>query len=194
MPRSTFVPPGALRRFARAEEGATAVEFGFIALPLILMLCAILELAMVFIVSTTIENATEFASRKIRTGEFQLGGATAKTDFKKLVCNNTSWLKTTCDSKLTVDVETFASYADAAKSDPANPVGFNPAITPTCWSPGSAGDIVLVRTYYQWNLFTPLLDRSLVNMGSSSNQRLITFTTGFRNEPFNDDAPVGAKC
>jgi len=194
MPRSISAPPGALRRFARTEDGATAVEFGFIALPLVLMLCAILELAMVFIVSTTIENATEFASRQIRTGEFQLSGTTAKTDFKKLICDNTSWLQTTCDSKLTVDVETFANYADAAKSDPADPVGFDPVKTPTCWSPGDAGDIVLVRTYYQWDLFTPLLDRSLANMGNSSNQRLITFTTGFRNEPFNDDTPVGAKC
>jgi Flp pilus assembly protein TadG len=183
-----------LRRFARAERGATAVEFGLLALPLCLLLFGMLELGMVFAVSTTIEDATESAARQIRTGQFQTSGANAKSDFKNLVCSTTGWLQSDCGARLTVDVQTFATYSDAANSNPANPTGFDPSKTSTCWSPGNPGDIVLVRTYYLWDLFTPLLDHSLGNMGGSSTQRLIQFTTGFRNEPFNDNSPVGAKC
>ena len=51
-----------------------------------------------------------------------------------------------------------------------------------------------MRTYYEWDLYTPLLNVGLQNMGASSNKRLISSATSFRNEPYSTQSPVGAKC
>src|SRR5262245_45049223 len=124
------------RRFLHARGGAVAVEFAFVAFPFLLLLFGLLELALVFIVSMTLETATGDAARMIRTGEFQSGGSTGKSDFQKLVCDRMMWLKSGCAGKLTVDVQTFAiddfkSMSDSGVQDPAN---FNKATT--CFSPG----------------------------------------------------------
>lgn len=75
-----------LKRFARAERGATALEFAIIGTPFLILFFAVIELGLVFMVSITLQNATDAAARKIRTGQFQTGGATSKADFKTQVC------------------------------------------------------------------------------------------------------------
>jgi Flp pilus assembly protein TadG len=192
MPRPRLAPIVALRRFARAQRGATAIEFAIIALPFLVLLFGIIELGMVFLVSTTLQNATDNAARQIRTGQFQTSGANTQNDFKALVCNSMSWLSTPCATKMSVDVQTFANFTDLSAKGQVNATTFNP--NNLCWSTGQPGDIVLVRTYYQWDVFTPLLDASLVNMGAGSKKRLISAATSFRNEPWSSQAIVGAKC
>ena len=177
-------------RFRRAERGATAIEFALISLPFLMLIFGTLELALVFMVGTTLDNATQYASRQIRTGQFQTSAANSKTDFKTLVCSNMSWLSSQCASNLWLDVETFNDFADLAGAKPPNSATFDP--TKTCFSAGQPTDIVLVRAYFEWTLFTPLLNNALENMGGGSGKRLITSTTAFRNEPFNTNPPVGA--
>lgn len=181
-----------MRRFARAKRGAVAVEFAFVAFPFLLLLFGIVELALVFVVSTTIEGATESAARRIRTGEFQTSGATSKDNFRDLVCARMSWLSGGCAGALIVDVQTFAvdDYQGMANDAPQNPNAFDPGAT--CFSPGGPGDVVLVRVYYPWTLFTPLLNDALQNMGDG--KRLVSAVAAFRNEPYNSDPQVGAKC
>jgi Flp pilus assembly protein TadG len=192
MSRPRLSAIAALRRFARARRGATAVEFALIALPFLVLLFGIIELGMVFLVSVTLQNGTDNAARKLRTGQFQTSGANTKADFKALVCNNMSWLSTTCAARLSVDVQTFTNFNTLSATGAVNPTTFNPAAT--CWSAGQPGDIVLVRTFFQWDIFTPMLNASLVNMGTGSGKRLINATTSFRNEPWSSQTPVGAAC
>ena len=52
------------------------------------------------------------------------------------------------------------------------------------FDPGDAGDIVLVRVFYRWQLLTPGFTAALANM--DNNQYLVTAATVFRNEPFDD--------
>lgn len=187
MPRTRFNPIAALRRFARARQGATAIEFAIIALPFMILLFGIIELGMVFLVSVTLQNATDNAARQIRTGQLQNGGSNTKTAFASLVCANMTWLSAPCSSKLTVDVQTFANFTALSNAGQIDPTTFNPNTTQ--WSSGQAGDIVLVRTYYQWDIFTPMLNASLVNMGTGSGKRLIGAATSFRNEPWSTQTP-----
>jgi Flp pilus assembly protein TadG len=187
----------ALTRFARAERGATAVEFGLLTLPIMVMVFGLVELALVFLVSATLETAVETASRKIRTGEFQMGATPTRAAFKGLVCGEMGWLGPGCADNLTVESRTFTSFGNLVVAPPPPPGAFEVDLNLTndpCFAVGKATDIVLVRTYYRWKLFTPLLDASLENMGDGSGQRLISSTTAFRNEPYNDDPPVGAAC
>lgn len=188
--------PSALRRFAarfaRAERGAIAVEFALICIPLMVLIFGVLELAMVLLVSTTLEGATESAAREIRTGEFQTSAGNTAADFKALVCSKMSWLSTQCSTNLWVDVRSFATFGALAGNAPMAGPAFNPAAT--CFAAGQPTDIVLVRTYYQWQLFTPLLNNALEDMGAGSGRRLLSTATAFRNEPYNTNPPVGAAC
>ena len=184
-----------LARFARAERGVTAVEFAMVSLPMLVMIFGLLELALVFLVTTTLDTAVQTSARQIRTGEFQLSAGNTRTDFKNLVCANMTWLTSKCAADLFLDVQTYSDFAGMAAAPPLQLSAFravNP--TPTCFSTGQPTDIVLVRAYFKWDLFTPLLNNALENMGGGSGQRLITSTTAFRNEPFNSNPPIGTSC
>jgi Flp pilus assembly protein TadG len=180
------------KRFARADDGTTAIEFSLVSLPFVVMTFGLIELVLVLLVCTTLETATEAASRRIRTGEFQESGSNTKTDFKNLVCARMSWLADQCASNLFVDVRTFNNFAALAANAPAPPDGFNP--NSTCFTPGAPTDIVLVRAYFKWRLITPVIDAVMENMGGGTGMRLISTTTAFRNEPYNESQPVGARC
>ena len=56
------------RRFAGDRKGAVAVEFALVAFPLVFMLMACFELAMIIVLSVTLDHATDVSARQIRTG------------------------------------------------------------------------------------------------------------------------------
>ncbi len=159
---------------------------------MLLMIFGLLELALVFLVTTTLDTATQWASRQIRTGEFQTSGSNTAADFKNLVCSEMTWLSSKCNADLWIDVRTFSNFSGLATTPAINPTTFNP--NTICFSAGQPTDIVLVRAYFEWALFTPLLSSALVNMGSGSGMRLVNSTTAFRNEPFNTTPPLGTSC
>lgn len=190
MARSRRNPLAALARFARARQGATAVEFAIVALPFMILLFGIIELGTVFLVSATLDNATDRAARMIRTGEFQTSGNVSINDFKALVCQRMAFLSSPCVGTLKVNVRTFNSFNDVSAAEGIGGGTFDEA--DGCWSLGKPTDIVLVETRYEWTLFTPLLDRALENMGDG--KRAISSIATFRNEPYSDEEPVGAGC
>lgn len=168
-----------LRRFAAARRGATAVEFALVAAPFLALMFGVLELGLVFMVSTTLDNATEAAARTIRTGQLQTAGGGA-TSFKNAVCANMTWLGSSCAGKLTVDVRTFPKFADVAMTEPVTDGEIDPS--KTNFTAGGGEDIVVVRAYYEWTLITPMLNAGLANLGGT--KRLVYSTVTFRNEPY----------
>ena len=162
-------------RFARAERGATAVEFALVGIPFLMLIFAIIELGLVFLVSITLETAVADVGRTIRTGQVQTAGGTAST-FKTAVCNKLSWLGSKCQGALQIDVRTFSDYASTNTSS----ANLNVPTTMN-WDPGSPGSIVLVRAYYTWPLITPLLTTGLQ---SANGKRIIYAATAFSNEPY----------
>lgn len=179
-----------VKRFGRAERGATAVEFALISLPLIALILGTLELAMILLVVTSLETATEGASRRIRTGEFQTSAANTRADFKALVCSGMSWLSSQCNANLTVTSQVFNDFGTLAGSPPMT--GASYVAGGGCFATGNPTDIVLVRAYFTWPLFAPLLNVVLDNTGSG--RRLLSAATAFRNEPYSDTLPTGAAC
>lgn len=172
-----------LARFSRDEAGmTTTLEFAFVAAPFFALLFGIIELGMIFLVSTTLESATDVVARQIRTGELQIaGGATAVT-FAKQICAEgiVSWLGSNCAANLSIDVRTFAQFQNANVADPVTNGALNkPALT---FQPGGPSDIVLVRTFYVWTLIAPGLDGAIQQL--SGGKILITSTATFRNEPY----------
>ena len=172
--------PRRLGRFLGDSRGAIAVEFALVALPFIVMILSVFELALMFTVSTTLDSATARAARQIRTGQLQTaGGATAAT-FATTICNNLGWLESQCSSNLSVDVRTFPSFSNATLNNPVTSGAIDS--TKLLFNMGNAGDIVMVRAYYQWKLFTPFLNGGLTLLSNGST--VISSTTTFRNEPY----------
>lgn len=169
-----------LRRFGADREGATAVEFAIVAVPFLALIFGILELGLVFMVSTTLDNATETVARRIRTGQFQTSSSNNLTAFKTAVCDEMSWLSNDCTGRLYVNVRTFPKFADVTLAPPASET----ELKTEPFTTGGPEDIVVVRTYYEWSLITPLLNQGLQTI-AGSDKRLITTTATFRNEPYN---------
>jgi Flp pilus assembly protein TadG len=162
-------------RFARAERGATAVEFALVSIPFLLLVMAMIELGLVFLVSLSLENAIIDVGRTIRTGEAQ-GAKLTAAGFKTAVCNKMSWLGDRCAGALSLDVRTYADFTSVGAS-----AASATAPNPTAWDPGQAGSIVLVRGYYTWPLVTPLMNTGLQ---SADGKRTIYAATAFMNEPY----------
>ena len=186
-----------LARFARAEQGAVAVEVSLVLALFLGLIFALFELAMVLLAFTSLETAVQVSGRQIRTGEFQQSASNSQANFRDLVCANMGWLSSQCTSNAFVEVRTFASFSDLASNQPLPPSTFKPttpATTPkTCFTTGNPTDIVLVRAYFKWRLFTPLLDHGLENLPGTG-MRLMSSATAFRNEPYSDQPALGAKC
>ncbi|MFA7646327.1 MAG: TadE/TadG family type IV pilus assembly protein [Phenylobacterium sp.] len=175
-----------VRRLVRARDGATAVEFALIATPFFLLLMGILELALVFLVSTTLEHATQDAARMIRTGEFQAEGNVTADDFENLVCDRLVLLGDACKAQLDVDVRAYANLKEMVTAQADNE--YDPE--ETCFEAGGPREVVLVRTSIRWKIFTPLLAPSMASAGDG--KRLIRSTTAFKNEPYLGEAPASA--
>ena len=176
-------PRGAiLGRFKRSQGGATAVEFALVAAPFLYLLMAIFETGLMLFSEYVIENGVAKAAREIRTGQVQ-STAVSAADFKNLVCGNlASFLK--CDTNLNIDVRSFTKFSDISLPPPLNADGTmsDTVSKDASWDTGTALEVVVVRTYYVWKLFTPGISQ-LSNMAGDS--RLLTAGAVFRNEPFN---------
>lgn len=183
--------PRLLARFRRSQDGATAVEFGFIAFPFLILLAAILETALLFWTSQVLEEAVSQASRRLLTGQsherYSSNDATIKTEaFKNDVCAGASAL-IDCD-KLIVDVRTYSSFANAKTGvDGSNPIsagGLN--TTGFGYNQPQPSQIVVVRAVFPYSLYFTQWSASLANIGEG--RRGIVASMTFRTEPYNAPA------
>ncbi|MBW8733509.1 MAG: pilus assembly protein [Asticcacaulis sp.] len=167
------------RHFHRNRKGAVAVEFALVAFPLIFLLLACFELAMIIVLSVTLDHATDVTARQIRTGIMTQGNSTA-AGFVQKVCDNMGWLAATCPSSLHIDVQTYDSFAQVPTADLIKNGKFDTANF--AYNIGGGSKIQLVRAYYEWPLFTPLLQAGLSTLGNKD--AVVSSKVVFRNEPF----------
>jgi Flp pilus assembly protein TadG len=191
--------------FCRNKDGATAVEFGLVLAPFAMLLFAIIETALVFFTGQALQTAVTDAARLIMTGQAQSttvpdgSGGTKKYglgEFKLDVCSRFPVI-TNCTSSLMLDVRTYASFSAASVSTPTKVVDGKTEVDNAqlgTWTPGAAGDIVVVRAVIEYPVLIPILsflgsnlDLKLANLGNG--KRLIMGSAAFRNEPFPTVAP-----
>ena len=184
-------------KFSRNTEGATAIEFAFVAIPFFALLFGIIELALVFFVSSSLSHATTEAGRIIRVGNFQAcGGA---DQFKALVCSNMNGLGG-CWKNVRIDVIDGPSFKTIALPTPPAPQPPIPGQTGAAAIPqtpngtistnaNTAGSPVVVRSILYYRLALPAGLTRLESPGTPG-IRVISSSTAFRNEPF----PVSGSC
>lgn len=177
---------GSLRRFRRSQSGASAVEFGFVALPFLMLLAAMVETALMFWTSEVLEEAVSSASRSLLTGTsqtlFQGDPATKTAAFKNAVCENAPAL-IDCD-RLKIDVRSYSSFGGATTGTSAsNPVqGGALDTTGFGYNQPGAEQIVVVRAVLEYTLVFTQWSSALANIGGG--KRAIVASTTFRSEPF----------
>ena len=177
-----------LEAFASDKRGIAAVEFAMIAIPFFFLIFGLLEVCVIFIMSSILEHGANEASRSIKTGQFQSAGFDENT-FKAAVCSELFGLMT-CDDKLSLDVKTFSNFAGTGGDpSPIDPDTGDLADDTFGFNPGAQNEIVVVRVFYEWDLIIPVMSAPLANM--SNNRRLLQATIAFRNEPFGNSSTSG---
>lgn len=171
-----------LKRYGSNQTGSAMVEFALVAAPFLVLLVGLLEVCLIFIVTTTLEHGAAEASRRIRTGELQNSGASAE-GFKTIVCENTFGMLD-CGKRLMVDVRVFDDFGNTSGGDPLKDGEVDDDNLQ--FDAGSGSDIVLARVFYEWNIITPVIGTPLSNM--NGNKRLLQASVAFRNEPFTLDS------
>jgi Flp pilus assembly protein TadG len=166
--------------FKKSDEGVTAIEFAFVGGPFIYLMCVLFETGFMLFSEYIIENGVNQSARMIRTGEVQMNGVSA-SQFKDLVCGNlVSYLD--CSSKLHVDVRRFKDFPSVSLPPPTAGQELSTAVTTGAqFQVGCPGEVVVVRAYYEWDVFFPGISH-LANL--SGDRRLLTSGAAFRNEPY----------
>jgi Flp pilus assembly protein TadG len=177
LPRPAISAPS-LRCFANQRKASTTVEFGLLAAPFIALSFGIIQTAMVFFAGQALETAAATSGRLILTGQAQIQGWSA-AQFKQQVCDAITGIFN-CQSSVYVDVETYSSFAAANLGMPVTNGSFNSG--EMGYNPGSPGDIVVVRLYYQYPVYMNLLGFNLSNLNGGYN--LLAATAIFKNEPY----------
>ena len=183
-------PTRRLNRFARARDGAVAVVYAFLLLPFLTLIFAVLEVALAFLATASLDTAVEKATRRIRTGTFQasyntMSQSAQQTELVNLICKEVTWLTSNCRTRLTIDVRTLPGGSwrtVSSRPGPWDPVNatFNPS--GACFAPSGPQDVVLVRAFYKWPILTPFLNQAVHRVDGVNT--LMSATQAFRNEPF----------
>lgn len=169
-----------LARFRRDVSGSTAIEFGFVCVPFVALMLAILQISMTFFAQQTLETASDKAVRQLVTGQAQNSGMT-QAQFKALVCSNLpSFMQ--C-ARVMIDVQSVTSFSSASTAAPTITYDSNGNISNNWqYTPGAAGGIVIARIMYVWDVQSGPLGFDISTMGTG--RRLLSAVNVFKTEPY----------
>jgi Flp pilus assembly protein TadG len=181
-------------------DGASAIEFSLVAMPLILTLVGIIEVALVLFVNVLLEGAVRDSARYGITG-YTEGGVSREQMIRKIVEERTVGMIDM--SKVKVDTLVYQTFSDIGKPEPlTNDVngngqydagdGYADINGNGKWDAdmgaagvGGPGAVVVYRISYKWPLLTGLLTPLLGSNGYVP----LSVSTAVRNEPFPNAAP-----
>ena len=162
------------------RRGAAMLEFALVAVPLMALLIATIETALISFTQQAIETAAESAARSITTGAVQAAHMTQQQFHDSACTTLPTYLS--C-SKLMVDVQKTTSFSAVSTAPPTISYDSNGNPTNTfAFAAGGAGDIVVVRLMYLWPVSVGGFGLGLNNAGR--NTRMIIATNVAKTEPY----------
>lgn len=170
--------PGLMHR-RRRREGSTAVEFALVAFPFFMLLFGILEIGLLLLVDALVETAVSDAGRQVRTGLAQEQKLEIE-DIKKRLCANMSVFAADCPSRAFIDIRVVEGFSTPSDADPLKTGVFDPSVL--TYRPGSPGDRVLVRVWYEHPIVSPFIAQAVSR--TTDRRVMLTTTLAFRNEPY----------
>jgi Flp pilus assembly pilin Flp len=183
---------GRLRALWRDTSGATAVEFVFVAIPVIYMMVGILEFSAAMTVSNSLEAATNLSSRLGKTGyvdtEADLDQSeTIREEIERRVGPLIDM------NKLDIDAKAFSDFGDVDNPEAWNDADEDGEPDPGEWTDtdgdnfcdgctgfGGADNVVIYTITYPWTIMTPLMNRLLGEDGILT----LTAYSVVKNEPY----------
>jgi Flp pilus assembly protein TadG len=161
-----------LLRFLRNDRAAAALEFAIGGSIFILLICMIIEVDLIIFTQSVLDNAARDAARLIRTGQIQNAGGSV-TPFTNRLCTDVGSL-IPC-SKIQYNVQSASQFSSLNATVKINGSG---QMKNTQFTPGTAGQDVLVQVGYYRKTIVPWLQTYLTN-----NQMLVS-TIAFQNDPY----------
>ncbi|HVW72380.1 MAG TPA: TadE/TadG family type IV pilus assembly protein [Rhizomicrobium sp.] len=180
---------------ADSTKGSAAIEFAMVAPAFFLLLMGTIEAGIIFFAQSSLQNAVNDAARLVRTGQsncFTTNSTTGacqpmtQAQFRTQICSEAGALLSDCSGpSLQFDVTPYsAGFSQASNSSPVDASGNLSALN--TFTTGNACEVVLVRAFYKWPVYTPMLNFFLSNMAGG--YHLLATAAAFRNEPFNNNA------
>jgi len=180
------------KRFGAQNSGSAAIEFAIVTPVFLAMMFSTFEVGWFFYTNSVLDAATDMAGRQVRTGQVQENSslATPQDQFNYLYGEICDVLDTwgTCSSILTMELQTFGSFAAlAAATDPMKCADSPPEdIAAIPFQPGNELQIVRVRVCLIYNTLNPAIGANLAD--GSDGQRHLISTIIFQNEPYAEGA------
>jgi hypothetical protein len=182
--------------FFRRQDGATAIEFAFVAPVLALILSGIVELSMIMYTTAVMEGATTISSRLGKTG-FSTTSESRQDMIYDMIRDQCGALIDM--SKVTITTLSYGSFDNVGKPEPytdSNHNGHYDIGEPYTdvngngeWDAdmgasgvGGADDVVLYRVTYPWPILTPLMSIFFTNGAYT-----ITSSVLVKNEPYDTE-------
>jgi hypothetical protein len=185
-----------VRRFARAREGVSAIEFAVIAPVFLLLLFGITEFGLIMLVNNIMENATSISSRLGKTGYSEAGLSREQTIRQSVLARAGNLIN---PAHLVIESKYYAQFDQIGDAEPWNDSNHNGIADPGEYTDingngmydsdmglagyGNAEDIVVYTVRYPWNIMTPIM-RELI--GDAQGQYPITTHAVVKNEPYDD--------
>jgi len=171
---------GKLRGFRRDRRGATAIEFGMLALPFALLSFAILETTVSFTAQQVISNATDKIARQIRTGQLTIDNTT-EAQFRAKICAEISIIVSPTCPDLVFDLQHYTDFDDVPRAIPLSMDG-DIDTSGFKYDPGGDETINSLRVFYRWPVMTDVMKTHIANLPDG--KRLLFSTATWQNEPF----------
>ena len=184
--------------FKRADAGATAVEFGLVALPFLALAGASLEAGVTYLSQEILQDAVTEASRQIYTGQFQTNNAASANsatllgNFRAAICNPNGQRRMTpftCDN-IRVSITKAASFGQAT---PTTPTVTNPTTGVSDWNPNfssytcaRASDVIVVQAVIDLPVYFTMLNAAAASL--PNDRRILQASAVFQVEPYNSTA------
>ncbi len=174
---------GVFGRFRRDRRGATAIEFGLLALPFSLLIFAIMEVCISFAGEELLSNAADKVARQMRTGQIKAADMT-EAKLKQMICTDVQSLVAAGCPDLVVDLREFPTFESAAavtikftSDNDIDTTGFAVA-------PGKSMSKNMLRVFYRWPIITDFMSARMSNLKGGKILHFATVT--WQNEPFDD--------
>lgn len=183
-----------LQRFARAQQGVTAVEFALVAPVLLLLVMGIVEFALVMLAYNVMESATNMSARLGATGFTASGISRQQTILDAVRARAGSFID---PDRVEVHSRFYSQYDQINEPEPftdSNHNGLRDSGEPYTdvngngqWDAdmavagyGNAGDVVVYTVQYPWAIATPIIS----HLVGTDGVYMITTHAVVKNEPF----------
>ena len=172
-------------KWGKNREGATAIEFAFLAMPYLLLSLGIIELSLMFASESMLEGATTRAARVVKTGQLQQSGsANLENDFRAKLCEYAP-VMIRCDD-IVIEARVMESFADYASMQPQ--FDQDGQMESDGFALGGSSENIMIRVAYNYTAFTPLVGQMLWGADSS---RMFMSTIVLKSEPYDFSEEIG---